>query len=283
MADTDTLYISDLDGTLLGPDGRISPRSREILNGLIDAGVQFTVATARTPATVVGLLEGLRLRLPAVLMTGTLLYDVAERTALAAKAMTPHALDAVCTLLDATGQEAILYCEKDNHLTAYYRRLSGRFEREFVAERTGSPYKTFVQTDSFAGATRGCRVLVALLCLDDAAGAARWYRAFSQLDDVDCFCYVDNYGKGYTVEVYPAGCSKATGLAAVKQLCGARRVVCFGDNLNDLPLFAAADRALAVGNACAEAKQAAGEVIGANSADGVALWMAANARPEGLS
>lgn len=279
----DTLYISDLDGTLLGPDGRISPRSREILNGLISQGVQFTVASARTPATVVDLLDGLYLRLPAVLMTGTLLYDVASRTALAAKALSGPALDAVCTLLDSTGQEALLYCEKDSHLTAYYRQFTGRFEQEFVAERRGSPYKTFVQTDSFARATRGCRVLAALLCLDDAAGASRWYKAFSQLDDIDCFCYVNNYGQGYTVEVYPAGCDKATGLEAVKKLCGAKHVVCFGDNLNDLPLFAAADRALAVGNACAEAKQAAGEVIGPNSEDGVALWLQAHARPEAVS
>ena len=53
--------------------------SARILNRLIGQGMLFTVATARTPATVVDLLAGVDLRLPAVLMTGTLLYDVGQK------------------------------------------------------------------------------------------------------------------------------------------------------------------------------------------------------------
>ena len=48
------------------------------LNKLIDNGVNFTVATARTPATVVDLLQDVNLKLPAVLMNGVLLYDIKE-------------------------------------------------------------------------------------------------------------------------------------------------------------------------------------------------------------
>ena len=47
-----TLYVTDLDGTLLGGDSRISNASAEMLTRLADAGVMFTAATARTPATV---------------------------------------------------------------------------------------------------------------------------------------------------------------------------------------------------------------------------------------
>ena len=78
-----TLYISDLDGTLLGPDARLSDETVATLNRLLDAGMLFTVATSRTPATVIDLLSRLHLRLPAVLMAGTLLYDIPKRRALA--------------------------------------------------------------------------------------------------------------------------------------------------------------------------------------------------------
>ena len=37
-----TLYVSDLDGTLLRPDGRVSAYSLDVLNRLIEAGVLFT-------------------------------------------------------------------------------------------------------------------------------------------------------------------------------------------------------------------------------------------------
>ena len=41
------LYVSDLDGTLLSPDGTLSAYSRTHLNQLIEDGLLFSVATAR--------------------------------------------------------------------------------------------------------------------------------------------------------------------------------------------------------------------------------------------
>ena len=72
------LFVTDLDGTLLNSNKEVSIKSIEILNKLIDDGVNFTVATARTPATVVDLLQDVNLKLPAVLMNGVLLYDIKE-------------------------------------------------------------------------------------------------------------------------------------------------------------------------------------------------------------
>jgi len=51
-----TLYVTDLDGTLLGADSRISRRSAAILNELARRGVMVPPATARIksfPAAVV--------------------------------------------------------------------------------------------------------------------------------------------------------------------------------------------------------------------------------------
>lgn len=48
MARHDTLYVSDMDGTLLGADSRVSELSREIISGLSRQGHNITVATART-------------------------------------------------------------------------------------------------------------------------------------------------------------------------------------------------------------------------------------------
>ena len=47
---TGTLYVSDLDGTLLGADSHLSVASCAMLNEAIAQGALFTVATARTPA-----------------------------------------------------------------------------------------------------------------------------------------------------------------------------------------------------------------------------------------
>ena len=47
-------------------------------------------------------------------------------------------------------------------------------------------------------------------------------------------------------------------------------MVCFGDNANDLPMFAIADESYAVANATEAALLAAAGVVGSNHDDGVA-------------
>ena len=41
-----TLFISDLDGTLLQPDAKLSQYTINTINQLIDKGMLFTVATS---------------------------------------------------------------------------------------------------------------------------------------------------------------------------------------------------------------------------------------------
>ena len=71
-----TLYISDLDGTLLNNSGHISENSLAILNGLSEKGLLFSIATARSIMTARDLLGALRLNAPIVLMNGVFLFDL---------------------------------------------------------------------------------------------------------------------------------------------------------------------------------------------------------------
>lgn len=46
------LYVSDLDGTLLGPGAVLSPVARATVNALTHTGVPFSYATARSYVSV---------------------------------------------------------------------------------------------------------------------------------------------------------------------------------------------------------------------------------------
>ncbi|MDE6134546.1 MAG: HAD family hydrolase, partial [Muribaculaceae bacterium] len=63
----------------------------------------------------------------------------------------------------------------------------------------------------------------------------------------------------------------------LKERTGADRLMVFGDNLNDIPMFEVADVAVAVGNALPEVKAAADVVIEPNYTDSVARYIAADA------
>jgi hydroxymethylpyrimidine pyrophosphatase-like HAD family hydrolase len=46
------LIATDVDGTLLDNDEKLSPRTRSVLHSAIDAGTQFVIATGRPPRWV---------------------------------------------------------------------------------------------------------------------------------------------------------------------------------------------------------------------------------------
>ena len=54
-----TLYVTDLDGTLLNSSDKISQYSIEIINGLVAKGMQFTYATARSLVSASMVAKGL--------------------------------------------------------------------------------------------------------------------------------------------------------------------------------------------------------------------------------
>jgi hydroxymethylpyrimidine pyrophosphatase-like HAD family hydrolase len=60
-------------------------------------------------------------------------------------------------------------------------------------------------------------------------------------------------------------------------MTNAKRIVSFGDGLNDLDLFSISDECYAVENAHEDLKKKATEVIGKNDEDAVTLWLLKNA------
>ncbi|MEG2931835.1 MAG: HAD hydrolase family protein, partial [Ruthenibacterium sp.] len=174
-----TLYITDLDGTLLNADAALSRGTIELLRPLLAQGLLLTVATARSPATAVEMLRPLGLTQPAVLMTGTMLYDLQAAKTLSTTRLTRAATAAICDLLETTGQEAMAYCVRDGALFVYYKRIACELEREFSASRMHSPYKTFVQVKNYPAALKGGDPLMFLLCLPDLRTAHTYYTLLS--------------------------------------------------------------------------------------------------------
>ena len=59
-----TLYVTDLDGTLLTPEESLSPFTVRVINRLVEQGVSFTYATARSLHSSSKVTQGLTKRLP---------------------------------------------------------------------------------------------------------------------------------------------------------------------------------------------------------------------------
>lgn len=68
-----TVFVSDLDGTLITRNERLSDYSLSVLNGLIERGLPFTYATARSLSSAERSVGGLRHTLPVIVYNGALI------------------------------------------------------------------------------------------------------------------------------------------------------------------------------------------------------------------
>ena len=70
-----TLFVSDLDGTLLDAEGRLSNRTRTVLRRMEEEGELITYATARSIQSARIVTEGWMPALPVIVYNGTMLVE----------------------------------------------------------------------------------------------------------------------------------------------------------------------------------------------------------------
>lgn len=274
-----TLYISDLDGTLFGSDSRVSQESTEILTHL-PADKLFTIATARTPATVDMILPTeLGPHIPAIVITGAALWHRDSHRYSDVKIMEHEAA--------VVAEEAMLVCglapftytidAPEGMLYAYGRIPDGRScfepltkaEKAFVDERRELPLKHIYIKDNPG-------LHPSLLVFGIGPKSAVEKSAEIVRGQIDCaisvYGDVFNPDKGF-IEVFAPGVSKGAAALDLKRRLGADRMVVFGDSHNDLAMLSVADTAVAMGNATDDVKKAASRIIGNNTDSSVARFI----------
>ena len=70
-----TLYVSDLDGTLLRKNETLSPYTIKTINALTSSGMLFSYATARSLNTAKKVTEGLNTHFPLIIYNGAFVKD----------------------------------------------------------------------------------------------------------------------------------------------------------------------------------------------------------------
>ena len=267
------LFVTDLDGTLLNSNKEVSIKSTEILNKLIDNGVKFTVATARTPATVVDLLQDVNLKLPAVLMNGVLLYDIKEEKYINIKEIGKDTVDKVFDVLNKFDKNAMVYGIRNNHLWVYHKEFEYSWEYNFYKERADRKQKTFLKVENYQECINESKI-INFIVFDKYEKIKGIYEELKKIDEISVEYYEDIYEKGcYFLEAYSAEASKANGIKLLSDYIEHDKLICFGDNLNDIPMFELADECYATANAVERVKEISTDVIGSCDEDGVALFM----------
>lgn len=261
-----TLYVSDLDGTLFDSNGRLSEFSQKTLNELIAEGMNFTVATARSISSAGGLLDGLNLKIPAVMMNGVFLTDVPKREQVYVNRFTEELARKVIEVFKANGRPPFVFSFNGEYIEAEFTELKNDYERQFVAKRQ-KLYRRFEKVDYYTVGDN--TVYINGIDYKDTMQAVA--DGLKKIDGIKFSHYLDTYsGNKYFVEVYVESAGKWNSIKRLKEMYGFDRVVAFGDNANDVEMLKNADVAVVVGNAQPIAREVADIVIDTNDRDGVA-------------
>ena len=270
--DKKTLWISDLDGTLLNKDKQITDYTKKVLNDAIHEGLIFSIATARTPATVVDLLKGVELSIPVVVMNGAAIYSTKTLTYEHVTYLEPEMVQVIRKTLEAYNQSAFTYCIDNNELIAYHETLKSDAEKKFYEERQNNPRKRFVAEKAPKDARA---VYFVIIGSKDTVSAI--YETLKTYEKISQVFYEDIYNEGvYYLEIYSHLVSKASAIRYLQEHYHYDKLICFGDNYNDVEMFKLADEGYAVANAVEKIKHMSTAVIGHHNEEGVAKFIEVN-------
>ena len=261
------MYVSDLDGTLMRSDGTLSPETVRTVNELIGQGVAFTYATARSIESARTIAGGLKLELPAITRNGCVLADNRTGKHLEKALFTDEEVRLLKELLPELPEYGFVSCFIGDVMIKTY--LPGKHTgglQKYLDYYADDP--RMVAAESFDDLFRGRPGYVTLI--DEKEKAALLYERVRRYPAWESLFQKDTYWDEYWVEICPRNCTKAKAALKMKEQYGFGKLAVFGDSVNDLSMFRAADEAYAVENAIDEVKAAATEVIGGNDGDAVA-------------
>jgi len=271
-----TLYATDLDGTLLRPDMTISDESAAALNRCLDKGVLFTYATARSFSSASTLVKKLNLSCPAVTFNGVFVIDPKTGEHLIENIFTDKSLYIAQEYIVSNGVAPLVYSYINGRERVSY--LADRLGdvRGYVDSRKGD--KRLRPVKDYAELFEGRIFYITII--DPKQDHAELFDVFSRENGFSSNCMQDTYDPEIIwFEIFSKNASKASAVLQIMELMHADKLVCFGDNMNDISMIRAADTGVAVANACEELKAEADIIIGSSSEGAVAEFIRQREEP----
>lgn len=272
-----TLYVTDLDGTLLNTKSRMNQYSLDIINDLVAKGMLFTYATARSLVSASVVTQGLATNIPIIAYNGAFIINPSTNEILSSAYFQKDETDKIIEVLGRFHISPLVYayvdgCEKVSWVT----EKENEGIRYYLEMRKGD--KRFRPLTDSKGLYDGDMFYIT--CIGEKEELLPVYEIFSRDDRYTCSLHQEIYRTEYWCEILPKKATKAEAIASLKKLWNCDCVISFGDAVNDIPMFQISDECYAVSNAVDELKELATGIIESNDEDGVAKWLQAHVNKE---
>lgn len=263
-----TLYVTDLDGTLLTSGQYVSQKSCEIINRLTERGMIFSYATARSLITAKKVTAGLEVKTPMIVNNGVFIVDSQNGEKLVKNIFSSEQSEDIFRTLTKYGILPLVYSIiGGEEKFSYIPEKMTRGMADFLDTRRGDPrHRPLSNEDGMLDGE-----IFYFACMDEAGSMSEAHEELKKR--YYCVYSRDIYSGDQWLEILPKAATKANAVLQLKEYCGCNKLVVFGDGINDIPMFKAADECYAVENAATELKEIADGIIGNNNEDSVAEFL----------
>lgn len=270
-----TLYVTDLDGTLLNSNSSISEYSKNIINGLVEKGMLFTYATARSLTSASVVAKGLSTEIPIIAYNGAFIVEPSNGKILSSNFITEEQKEFLKETFQKHNVSPLVYAyvegvEKVTWRTAMENEGIQHYLNVRKGDKRFNPLTEEEADRLYLGDS------FYYTCIGEKEELQPVYEALKDNEAFNVLFHQEIYRPEYWCEILPKKATKANAIAELKKLWGCDRVVSFGDAVNDIPMFEISDECYAVENAVEELKKIATGIIGSNEEDGVAKWLKEN-------
>ncbi len=264
-----TLYVSDLDGTLLRSNETTSEYTNKVINSLTEKGMIFSYATARSLITAKKVTAGIEAKIPLIVYNGAFVIDNITEEIL----IENYFDDRVNNLLEE------LFA--NNIFPIVYAYIEGKEKFSFIPGLCTAGMKKFIESrqDIRTNAVKTTSELTLgkkfyITCIDEPEKLEPLYNKYK--NDFHSVYQRDIYSNEQWLEIMPLTASKSNAIRKLKELLKCEKLIVFGDGKNDIDMFEFANECYAVKNAHEDLKKIATAIIPSNDEDGVAFWLENN-------
>jgi 5-amino-6-(5-phospho-D-ribitylamino)uracil phosphatase len=268
-------FLTDLDGTLLRSNASLSKYTIDIVKRAINLGAVISYATARSYIASQEVVSEIPWKYPLVLYNGALLVDPLKKTLLGGNWLAPDITNEIIQLGKSFELTPLLFSlDQNNRERVLHEKLTRVGDKQFYRDR---PNDTRFQEVGALYCPETYRTLtITYIGHSDELAALKDEVAAAFGNQLHVHFMKDSYIKDhYFLEFSHPQANKQEGLRLWAECVGCQpdEVTVFGDNLNDIGMFHAAGRRIAVANAHKQILEMADEVARPNDEDGVAAYI----------
>jgi Cof subfamily protein (haloacid dehalogenase superfamily) len=258
------LLVSDIDGTIVGSSGKVSPENKDALKRAVNSGITVSLCTGRSLTGCLPLLKELGLEGCHIFHDGALVLNPATKQEIYAEAIDPESISQAVSWTHAHNMEIELYASN-----AYYaERVTWSTETHLNFFHTRA-----MMVDYFDIIGRERIIKLGSIARDSTEKKLieSFCKAFEGIFNFSWVTSPSFLGVDFLNIISPL-VSKGCAVNALAKHLGIERdaILAIGDGTNDITMIAAAGFGIAMGQSVEELKSRAAYITGHVDENGLA-------------